>query len=103
MAQREITEPLSVLDESGRPGNFGWARPPLFFYNPALLRAPHRRITESDRYLVFSHTHLISFEISDSGYLGYVGISVFSLKDKKRSTQIFTLPFPLGDLKLSRQ
>ncbi|MDR2110795.1 MAG: DUF2804 domain-containing protein [Spirochaetaceae bacterium] len=101
MAQREITEPLSVLDESGRPGNFGWARIPLFFYNPALIRAPHRRITESDRYLVFSHTHLMSFEISDSGYLGYVGISIFSLKDKKRSTQIFTVPFPLGSFKLS--
>jgi hypothetical protein len=96
MAQKELVTPVSVLDESGRPVNFGWAREALFFYNPALIRAPHRRITESDRYIVFSPTHLIVFEVFDSGYVGYVGISVISLKDKKRSTQVDTVPFPLG-------
>jgi hypothetical protein len=96
MTQKELRTPVSALDESGRPVNFGWARDALLFYNPALIRAPHRRITESDRYVVFSPTHLIVFEVSDSGYAGYIGVSVVSLKDKKRSTQIYTVPFPLG-------
>jgi hypothetical protein len=96
MTQHEIVEPVSVLDETGRPVNFGWARSPLFFYNPALIRVPHSRIAESDRYIVFSATHMISFEISDNGYLGYIGVSVISLRDKKRSTQAYTIPFPLG-------
>jgi hypothetical protein len=36
----------------------------------------------------------------DNGYLGYIGMSVVSLKDKKRSSQIYTVPFPLGGFEL---
>jgi hypothetical protein len=35
-------------------------------------------------------------EIRDDGYQGYMGMSVVSLKDKKRSTHIHLKPFPLG-------
>jgi hypothetical protein len=100
MAQVEISAPLSVLDDLGRPVNFGWARTPLFLYDDSLQRGPARRVTASDRYIIFSNTHLIILEIRDGGYLGYTGISVISLKDKKRSTQIFTSPFPLGSYNL---
>jgi hypothetical protein len=101
MAQHEIkfgdeASGPAVLDESGRPGNFGWSRRPLFFYDPGLSGAPRRRIAESDRYIVFSPTHLISFEISDGGYMGYIGISVISLKDQQRSTHSDIVAFPLG-------
>jgi hypothetical protein len=101
MTQHEIksgdeTPGPAVLDEQGRPVNFGWSRRPHFLYNPGLSRAPRRHVTESDRYIVFSPTHLISFEISDSGYMGYVGISVISLKDQQRSTHSDSVAFPLG-------
>jgi hypothetical protein len=87
---------LPVLDELGRPGNFGWSRGPLFFYDPGLSRAPRRRVEESERYIVFSPAHLISFEVSDSGYIGHIGVSVISLKDQQRSTHSDTVFFPLG-------
>jgi hypothetical protein len=96
----EAEAPVSVLDESGYPVNFGWARSPLFLYNPMSIRASRRFVSESDRYIIFSPTHLISLEILDNGYLGYIGMSVISLKDKKRSTQGYVTPFPLGSFEL---
>ena len=100
MSQTEITEPLPVLDEYGKPQNFGWARSSCFVYESSLIMAPHRSRTESDRYILFSPTHLVVFELLDDGYLGYMCISVVSLKDKKRSTQTFITPFPMGSFNL---
>jgi len=85
-----------VLDEKGAPQNFGWARHPHFFYDPALVWAPRRKLSESDRYIVYNPTHMVIFEIRDDGYLGYLGVTMVSLKDKKRSTQIIQSLFPLG-------
>ena len=100
MPQTEITEFTPALDESGRPQNFGWARSPFFLYNHNLITSYRRNISESDRYVLFSPTHFVVFEILDDGYLGYVGMSVASLKDKKRSTEIFIVPFPLRSFEL---
>jgi hypothetical protein len=100
MAQVEISSPLSVLDDTGRPVNFGWARKALFEYKALELRTPGRRIVASDRYIVFSSTHLISIQALDGGYLGNVGLSVVSLNSKDRSTQTYTIPFPLGGMGL---
>ena len=100
MAQTEYLSPLSLLDDTGRPQNFGWSKQPGFFYDPALVYAPRHRITESDRYIVHSPTHLIVFEIRDDGWLGYMGISVISMREKKRSTQTFKTFFPLGAYEL---
>ena len=100
MPQTETTEPIPALDEFGRPQNFGWARSPLFLYDHNLLMAPRRGISESDRYVLFSPTHLVVAEIMDDGYLGYMCLSVASLKDKKRSTHIFRAPFSLGSFNL---
>jgi hypothetical protein len=96
MPQNEVTGPVPIVNEMGYPGNFGWSRSPCFTYDPGLLWAPRRRISESDRYIIFSATHLLSVEIRDDGYQGYLGMSVVSLKDKKRSTYIHLQPFPLG-------
>ncbi|MCL2066660.1 MAG: DUF2804 domain-containing protein [Treponema sp.] len=100
MAQNEITTPLSVLDSSGQPQNFGWSREPGFFYDPALIWGPRRRISESDRYILHSPTHMVVFEIRDDGWLGYMGISVISLRDKKRSTQIYRTLLPMGSYEM---
>jgi len=96
MTQNEIIKAMSVLDERGQPHNFGWSRQPLFSYDPSLLYVPRHRMTESDRYIITSTTHMIVFEIRDDGWLGHMSISVISLKDKKRSTQIYKIVFPLG-------
>jgi len=100
MDQNEFYSPLPLLDEKGQAQNFGWARQPYFFYDPALCYVPKHRITESDRYIVFSPTHMIIFEVRDDGWLGHMGISVISLRDKKRSTQIFKTNLPLGDFEM---
>jgi hypothetical protein len=97
MAQIEFISEVPVLAEGDRPGRFGWARQPFFLYNPPVSGGPPRtRYSESDRYLIFSATHLIVFEVIDSGYLGYLGISVVNLKDNKRSTQSFVQPFNMS-------
>ncbi|GHU85482.1 hypothetical protein FACS189473_4500 [Spirochaetia bacterium] len=100
MPQVEISAPLSVLDDLGRPVNFGWARSPLFEFNSQLISGPVGRVTAADRYMLLSPTHMITLEVLDGGYLGYIGVSIISLKDKKRSTQAYTIPFPLGGLAL---
>jgi hypothetical protein len=96
MPYNEVQSPVSVLDEQGSPQNFGWARHPHFFYDPALVWAPRRKLSESDRYIVYNPGHMVIFEIRDDGYLGYMGVTVVSLKEKKRSTQVFQTFFPLG-------
>jgi hypothetical protein len=98
--QNEFFNSVSVLDDTGQPRNFGWSRQPGFFYDPALVWAPRRRISESDRYIVYTPTHLIILEVKDDGYLGYAGISVVSLRDKKRSSQLFRTYFPLGSYEM---
>jgi len=100
MPQNEIVSAVSVLDDMGMPHNFGWSRHPGFFYDPALVWAPRRKFSESDRYIVFNPTHIVIFEIRDDGYIGYMGITVVSMKDKKRSTQIFRTSLPLGSYEM---
>ena len=102
MGQKEITEPVQALDELGNPKNFGWARSPYFSYDPTLIDASRRKMSESDRYIFFSPTHLVILEVLDDGYLGYIGMSVISLRDKKRSTQTWVIPFPLGCFELPK-
>jgi hypothetical protein len=49
-----------------------------------------------ERYIIFSPTHLLTFEALDGGSLGHISISVVSLTDAKRSTHSFIVPFPMG-------
>ena len=100
MSQHEISGAVSTLTDTGEPQNFGWSRQPGFFYDPALVWAPRRKISESDRYIIFTPTHMVTFEVKDDGYLGHMGISVVSLRDKKRSTQAFQTLFPLGSYEM---
>ena len=96
MPQNEVQSALSVVDDAGKPHNFGWSRQPGFFYDPLMVWASRRRITESDRYVVFNPTHTVTFEVRDDGLLGYVGVTVASRREKKRSTQGFQTLLPLG-------
>jgi hypothetical protein len=97
----ELRNRAPLLDDAGRLLCTGWARSPLFEYNPpALGGAPKTRITQADRYIIFSATHMIVFEVMDGGYLGRIGVSIISFKDRKRSTHIFDNYFPLGRYEL---
>ena len=98
--QNEISTALPVLDGVGRPHNFGWSRQPCLFYDSAMAWAPRRMFSESDRYIVFNTTHIVIFEIRDDGFQGRMGITVISIKDKKRSTQIFQTLYPLGSYEM---
>jgi hypothetical protein len=100
MTQIEISGPVPALEPGGRPVNFGWARKPFLTYHGGLNRGPAGRLTESDRYIIYSATHLMIMEILDGGYLGYISISVVPLGDKNRSTQTFPAPFSLGSFAL---
>ena len=102
MAETEITSEVPILDALGRPCNFGWARAPFFTYDSVLLMASRRNISECDRYIVFSPTHLIVMEILDDGYLGYICVSVLSFKDKERKTYTYKFPFSLGSFDLPK-
>lgn len=98
--QVEVEEPLSILDEAGHPLNFGWARMPYFIYNPELIHISRRRLSESDRYIICSTTHILILEVFDDGYLGYIGAAVLSLKDKKWTTQTYIVPFSMGSFEM---
>ena len=100
MPQIEITAPVSVLTEMGKPDNFGWSRQPVFFYDPALAWAPRRKFSESDRYFVFNPTHTLIFEVRDDGYLGHMGITVIFNREKKRLTHISQTLLPLGSYEM---
>jgi len=96
MAQNEICKTEPLLDDMGQPINFGWARQSYFSYEPVPVYAARHRLTESDRYIVHTPTYMVVFEIRDESWLGYAGISVISLRDKKRSTQTFKTWLPFG-------
>lgn len=100
MPQTEITEPVSVLDKAGRPQNFGWARSSILSYDHNLLSAPHRSISEGDRYVLVSSSHVVCFEILDDGYLGYHFLSVVPLREKTCFSKTLLTNFSLGCLDL---
>jgi len=100
MPQTELMYAMPLLDDLGQPQNFGWSKQVQFYYDPVLVRSPRHRITESDRYIVHTPTHMVVMEIRDDGWLGYTGISVISLRDKKRSTQLFNTLLPFGSFEL---
>jgi hypothetical protein len=84
----------------GEPQNFGWSRQPHFFYDSALVWTSQRKISESDRYIIYNPTHVVIFEIRDDGYLGYMGVTVISEKERRRSTQSFQSMLPLGSYEM---
>jgi len=100
MQQNEITGSLPLLDDFGKPFNFGWSRKPDIIYVPELVSAPRYRMSETDRYIVHSPTHLAIFEIGDNGWLGHMGVSLISLRDKKRTTENFISLLPLGSYEM---
>jgi hypothetical protein len=96
----QVEAPVSILNTIGNPVNFGWARDSYFQYDPDTVAVSRWRISEADRYVIFSPTHLVVFEIIDNGFLGYSNICMVSLRDKKRFMFTSKIPFPLGSIEM---
>ncbi|MDR0908272.1 MAG: DUF2804 domain-containing protein [Spirochaetaceae bacterium] len=96
--QVEITDETSCIDASGKSINLGWARRPLWQFSPEDMHGPKRRIFASDRYIIFSSSCMMCFQVMDDGLLGYIGATVMSLIDDKRSTKYIEIPFPMGEM-----
>jgi hypothetical protein len=94
MNELEIESGLPILDDGGRPVNFGWARRGLYTYDPYLLRVSHRRTTARDRYVVCSPTWVFMFEIHDGGYWGGLGVTAVSIRERKIISDFIDIPFP---------
>jgi len=89
-----------VTDGSGRPGNFGWARRPGLLVPPGDAPLSPRKVSASDRYVVFNRTHTVVFEVRDDGLLGHMCVSVAFRRDGKRSTKTVRTLLPLGAYRL---
>jgi len=100
VSQDEILSTLPMVDKTGKPHNFGWSRQPDFFYDSEMIWSPRRKISEADRYVVFSPTHTIVFEVRDDGYLGSMGVTVVSRREKQRSTEVMQSLLPLGSYEM---
>jgi hypothetical protein len=100
MAQREITEPVEVLNAEGRADTFGWSRSLVFNYDPAVLRNLPLMNTSQDRYILFSPSHVLIFEALDEGIYGTVNIHLLTLKEKAVLSHSRHFNFPLGSLGL---
>ena len=100
MEQREFEESAPVIDELGISRNQGWARRPVFSFNPSYLWTPQRFSTARDKYLIFSSSFMFVFELCDSGYLGFFHVAALSLLDKHCLTKNTPILFPLGNFNL---
>jgi hypothetical protein len=96
----QINSPVSILDDTGNPAHFGWARDPHFRYDPDAVAVSRWRICEADRYVIFSPTHMVVFEILDNGFLGYSNVCMVSLRDKQRYMFTSKIFFPLGSIEM---
>jgi len=96
MTQNEITRPIPLIGDTGLPQIFGWSRQADFLYEHSMVNTPMYKISQSDRYIIHSPTHMVVFEIRDDGWYGHMGISIISLRDKKRNTQLYKSMFPFG-------
>jgi hypothetical protein len=99
---KESASPIPIVESNGIPNCFGWSRSPVFLFADSPLKMPRRRITSSDRFIVFSPDYMLVMEVLDGGYLGYVGITLASLKAKKRNTGYVTVPFSRGKFSMPR-
>jgi hypothetical protein len=99
MIQNEVEDITVVINGRGELSP-GWARKPVFIYKPSYVWTPQRRMTSSDRYIIFSPSFMFEFEIYDGGFLGFINVIAVSLIDRHIASRTIIIPFPLGELNL---
>lgn len=100
--QREITEKINLLDKNGEIISPGWARNLLWKYNRENIKAPKFKIKEWDYYCILSRKHGIALTLSDMGYLGFIGITLFNFEKPEEISRSLIVPFPMGSFKMPR-
>lgn len=100
--QRELAEPLPLLDAEGNLMQVGWARQPLLDANleAAQTVRPHflqpLRLKRWDYYGVTTPSHYYSFTLADLGYAGQVFAYVVNFEERSHYEQTLTVPLARG-------
>lgn len=100
MRNHEVTEAQPLLDETGRIGEPGWARSPVWEYDRSQITAHKFRIKEWDYYLVTNEEYGAAFTLSDDGYIGLQSVSLLNFREKWEHTETILTPFPMGKMKM---
>jgi hypothetical protein len=90
----ERAAPALVVNSDGQPADTGWSRRPVWEYLPGYITLSPRKMTQNDRYIVFSPTSIFAFDFHDGGYFGGVHVSAVILRDRKIITDFLDVPFP---------
>ena len=98
--QNEIKRGSKLLNGQGVLMQRGWSRHLILDYRRAEIAASPSRIKEWDYYCVLSDQAGISFTISDLGYIGFIGATVFDLTEAREISNSITTLLPLGKFKL---
>ena len=98
--QNEITTRSGLLGQHGELIQKGWARDMLLDYHRDDIKAPAFKIKEWDYYAVLSNVGGISFTISDMGYVGFIGATVFDFTKAEEISNSVTTILPMGGFKM---
>lgn len=98
--QVKITKPGDLLDEKGQLKNPGWATDLILKYDKKYIKAPKFKIKEWDYYCILSDSNGIAITVSDDGYFGMVGATIFDFNIPKEISNNVLLAFPMGSLNL---
>jgi hypothetical protein len=98
--QFQIKKPADLLDEKGRLTSPGWATDLLLRYDKDSIKAPKFKIKEWDYYCILQDNEGIALTVSDNGYFGFVGATIFDFDTPKETSNNVFLSFPMGSLNL---
>ncbi len=94
--QHEILKASDLLGQQGELIQKGWARDMILDYHRKDVKAPTFKIKEWDYYAVLSDEQGISFTISDMGYIGFIGATVFDFSAAQETSNSITTILPMG-------
>ncbi len=98
--QVKITKAGDLLDEDGQLATPGWATDLKLRYDRKSIKAPKFKIKEWDYYCILSDNGGIAITVSDNGYVGFIGATIFDFNIPREISNNIILPFPMGSLKL---
>ena len=98
--QHEILKSSNLLTQDGGLDQQGWARDMILDYHRKDIVGPAFKIKEWDYYAILSDDVGISFTISDMGYIGFVGATVFDFSSKQEISNSVTTILPMGGFKM---
>lgn len=89
MTQKEITQPVYLLDSNGNVLEPGYAKTALFHYNRTAIKAKGFRIKEWDYYCVLNDHFGLALTVADNSYMGLDSVTLFDFDNKTEITKSF--------------